>query len=114
MRRAGREASRGARPGLSLLWTGAGSRRARGEPQPMARAAPAGTRGATCGEEPRTRRALDRAECQRDHHLPAGADGLRWVGTATGTVPEAVRWAGNAPPGRLPQAAWWLIPSCLV
>src|SRR5262245_62562265 len=30
----------------------------------MARAAPAGTRGGTCGDEPRTRWAVARAQCQ--------------------------------------------------
>ena len=31
----------------------------------MARAAPSGTRGSARGDEPRTRRALARAECQK-------------------------------------------------
>jgi hypothetical protein len=38
----------------------------------MARAAPAGTRGSGCGSEPRTRRAVARAECQQGY-VPAEA-----------------------------------------
>jgi hypothetical protein len=37
-----------------VLWAGAGPRRARGQDQPMGRAGPAGTRGITCGDEPRS------------------------------------------------------------
>src|SRR5262249_38908457 len=47
-----------------LLRSRARPRRARRPKQSLARAAPSGTRGATCGGEPRTRRAVAAAECQ--------------------------------------------------
>src|SRR5262249_41189747 len=41
-----------------------GPRRERGQAHPMGRAGLSGTRGAACGDEPRIRRAVARAECQ--------------------------------------------------
>ncbi len=64
----------------------------RREKHPMARAAPSGTRGSACGDEPRTRRALARAECQKSgqramahanrlYCVPYGRFGSsRWIG----------------------------------
>src|SRR5262249_16948016 len=49
-------------PPVGWCWT---ATRTRPEEYPMARAAPSGTRGGSCGEEPRTRRSWDRAERQR-------------------------------------------------
>ena len=51
-------------PRLYQLWAYPGPRRERGQEHSMARTAPSGTRGDACGDEPRTRRALARAECQ--------------------------------------------------
>ncbi len=58
-----------ANPHLYRLRPDPGPRRERGEKYPMARAAPSGTRGDACGVEPRTRRALARAECQSGRRM---------------------------------------------
>jgi putative transposase len=51
-------------PRLHDLRADPGPRRERGQKHSMARTAPSGTRGDACGDEPRTRRPLGRAECQ--------------------------------------------------
>ena len=48
----------------------AGPRSERGEEYPLARAAPSGTRGDTCGDEPSTRWAVAHTECQCQGLLP--------------------------------------------
>src|SRR5262249_24007558 len=49
---------------LPILWLGLGPRSKRGAKYLMGWAGPPGTRGDTCGDEPRIRGALASAECQ--------------------------------------------------
>jgi len=53
-----------AHPHLSLLRTQLGPRPERGEKQSLGRAGPSGSRGGSCGGEPRIHQALARVECQ--------------------------------------------------
>src|SRR5712691_9841708 len=64
---------------LYALRTHPGPRRQRGQKPLMARTAPSGSRGVACGDEPRTRRAVAPAECQKAIYLFALAHSRRHV-----------------------------------